>query len=59
VPTKAATIQAALRSRQLGQPPEVAAAYAATVRGRYSSRLAGLNHEAADRQAQTVSDLGL
>ena len=32
VPTKAAMIQAALRSRQLGQPPAVAGASAATVR---------------------------
>jgi transposase len=56
-PTKAATIQAALRSRQLAQPPTVAGAYAATVRAQVAI-LTTLNTEIATLQGQVEAHFG-
>jgi transposase len=57
VPRKAATIQAALRSRQLGQPPAVAGAYAATVRAQVAI-LTTLNTQIATLQGQAEAHFG-
>jgi hypothetical protein len=57
VPTKAATIRAALRSRQLGQPPAVAGAYAATVRAQVAI-LTTLNTEIATLEGQVEAHFG-
>src|SRR4051812_2409296 len=51
------TIQAALRSRQLGQPPAVAGAYAATVRAQVAI-LTTLNTEIATLQGQVEAHFG-
>ena len=57
VPTKAAAIQAALRTGQLGQPPVVAGAYAATVRAQVAI-LTVLNTEIATMQEQVKAHFG-
>jgi transposase len=57
VPAKAATIQASLRSRQLGQPPAVAGAYAATVRAQVAI-LNTLNTEIATLESQVEAHFG-
>jgi transposase len=57
VPTKAAAIQAALRTGQLGQPPVVAGAYAATVRAQVAI-LTVMNTEIATMQEQVKSNFG-
>src|SRR3954466_1841348 len=54
---KVATIQAALRSRQLGQLPAVAGAYAATVRAE-AAILTTLNTEIATLQGQVEAHFG-
>jgi transposase len=54
---KAATIQAALRSRQLGQPSAVASAYAATVRAQVAI-LTTLNIEVATLESQVEAHFG-
>jgi transposase len=54
---KAATIQAALRSRQLGQPSAVASAYAATVRAQVAI-LTTLNIEIATLESQVEAHFG-
>jgi hypothetical protein len=54
---KAATIQAALRSKQLGQPPAVAGAYAATVRAQVAI-LNTLNTETATLEGQVEAHFG-
>jgi transposase len=54
---KVATIQAALRSRQLGQLPAVAGAYAATVRAQVAI-LTTLNTEIATLQGQVEAHFG-
>jgi hypothetical protein len=57
VPAKAATIQGSLRSRQLGQPPAVAGAYAATVRAQVAI-LNTLNTEIATLEGQVEAHFG-
>jgi transposase len=54
---KAATIQAALRSKQLGQPPAVAGAYAATVRAQVAI-LTTLNTEITTLEGQVEAHFG-
>src|SRR4051812_564477 len=54
---KVATIQAALRSRQLGQPPAEAGAYAATVRAQVAI-LNTLNTEIATLEGQVEAHFG-
>ena len=56
-PAKAAAIQVALRSRQLGQPPAVAGAYAATVRAQVAI-LTVLNTEIATLEGQVEAHFG-
>jgi transposase len=57
VPRKAATIQAALRSRQLGQPPAVTGAYAATVRAQVAI-LTTLNAQIKAMEEQVEAHFG-
>jgi transposase len=57
VAAKAATIQAALRSRQLGQPPVLAGAYAATVRAQVTI-LTTLNTEITIMESQVEAHFG-
>jgi transposase len=57
VAVKAATIQAALRSRQLGQPPAVAGAHAATVRAQVAI-LTTLNTEITTLEGQVEAHFG-
>jgi transposase len=57
VPAKAAAIQAALRSRQLGQPPAVAGAYAVTVRAQVAI-LTTLNVEIVTLEGQVEAHFG-
>jgi transposase len=57
VPAKAAAIQAALRTQQLGQPPVVTGAYAATVRAQLAI-LAVLNTEITTMQEQVKAHFG-
>jgi transposase len=57
VAERAEQIQTALRSEQLGQPPAVAAAYAATVRSQVAV-LATLNAEIATMQGEVASHFG-
>jgi transposase len=54
---KAATIQPALRSKQLGQPPAVAGAYAATVRAQVAIPTT-LNAEIATLEGQVEAHFG-
>jgi transposase len=57
VPTKAAAIQAALRTQHLGQPPIVASAYAATVRAQVAI-LTVLNTEITTMEEQVKTHFG-
>jgi transposase len=57
VPAKAAAIQAALRTRHLGQPPVVAGAYAATVRAQ-AAILTLLNTQIATMEEQVGDHFG-
>jgi hypothetical protein len=57
VPTKAAAIQAALRTEHLGQPPVVAGAYAATVRAQVAI-LTVLNAEITTLEEQVTAHFG-
>jgi transposase len=57
VPTKAAAIQAALRTEHLGQPPVVAGAYAAAVRAQVAI-LTVLNAEIAAMEEQVTAHFG-
>jgi transposase len=57
VAAKAATIQAALRSRQLGQPPALTGAYAATVRAQVAI-LTTLNTEIKTMEEQVEAHFG-
>jgi transposase len=57
VPTKAAAIQAALRTPHLGQPPVVAGAYAATVRAQ-AAILTVLNTQIATMEEQVTAHFG-
>jgi len=57
VPTRAATIQAALRTPQLGQPPVVAGAYAATVQAQ-AAILTALNTQIATMEQQVSAYFG-
>jgi hypothetical protein len=57
VPTKAAAIQAALRTSHLGQPPVVTGAYAAAVRAQ-AAILTGLNTQIATMQEQVTAHFG-
>jgi transposase len=57
VAAKAATIQAALRSRQLGQPTVLAGAYAATVRAQVAI-LTTLNTEITTMEGQVEANFG-
>jgi len=57
IPGKATAIMAALRSAQLGQPPAVAAAYAATVRSLIAV-ITTLNEQVKTLQGEVEADFG-
>jgi transposase len=57
IPGKATVILAALRSAQLGQPPAVTAAYAATVRS-LAAVIITLNEQVKALQGQVEADFG-